>query len=105
MRRLVDGLLLIVVFIGGYLAWQTGLERGRLAQHYQKLVRVAGSLVVSDPSKIYVQALETGDPMHFAWRVFLPANYTENWRSSRESAGSRTSPKPSEFIARVHQAE
>jgi hypothetical protein len=101
LRRAIDSLLLVVVLVGGYLAWQMGRERSHLAEHYRQLVKMAGDMVVTDPTKIHVQALDTGDPLHFAWRVFLPANYPEAWHATRGGTGNRTSAKPTEFIQRV----
>ncbi len=55
-RRVVDGFLLALVLIGGTLAWHTGRERGRLTQHYERLVRMVGDLPIKDPSKVHVLA-------------------------------------------------
>jgi hypothetical protein len=71
-HRALDLFLLIVVFIGGALSWQTGRERSRLSEKHARLARSTGEFRISDPSKVHVQALETGDPMHFAWRVYHP---------------------------------
>jgi hypothetical protein len=101
MRRVIDSLLLVVAVVGGYLAWQTGRERILLAQHYRRLARAAGDIVVVDPSKIHVHALDTGEPLHFAWRVFLPANYAQVWHATTGGAGNTRRAKQTEFIARV----
>jgi hypothetical protein len=101
MRRLLDCLLLVVFLIGGYLAWQTGRERSRLSEHYRRLVRMAGDLVASDPDKVYIQALDTGEPLHFAWRVHVPPNYNLIVRSLPLGGTAHLQISDPDFIARV----
>jgi hypothetical protein len=74
MRQAVDVILLILVIVGAILAIQTGRERSRLAAHYERLKRKTGDLVIADPSRAYILALPTGEPLSFAWRVYFPAN-------------------------------
>jgi hypothetical protein len=101
-HRVFDWFLLVVTLIGGVLAWQTGRERSRLSERHRRLVGMAGELPIADPSKVYARALDTGEPLHFAWRVYLPANYNRALRSSGGGAlGASTSRRPSEFIARL----
>lgn len=106
MIRKVDDLVLVaLILLGGYLAWQASRERRGLRAEYDRLVRAAGELPVTDPTKVYVRALDTGDPMHFAWRVYLPPNYPYEVRSSGWGGGSMSSNPgggaAQEFIARV----
>ncbi|MDB5351857.1 MAG: hypothetical protein JWN86_3104 [Planctomycetota bacterium] len=103
--RLPDVLLLLVALVGGVLAWQTGRERGRLGDKYERMARKTGDLVVTDRSRIHVRALKTGDPMHFAWRVYLPANCTLKAKTNLGDSGSSWSSEPQEFIARVRFLE
>jgi hypothetical protein len=99
-RWVFDGFLILVVLVGGVLAWQAGRERSRLMQHYERLTRKLGDLPISDRSKLHLLALETGDPLHFAWRAYLPANY--NLMLSDGSGSSwGTSIGSSESIFRV----
>jgi hypothetical protein len=101
-HRVFDWLLLVVALIGGVLAWQTGRERNRLSERHRRLVEMAGELPIADPSKMYIRALDTGELLHFAWRVYLPANYNRALSSSGGSSlSSSTSRRPSEFIARL----
>jgi hypothetical protein len=104
-HRLFDGFLILVILIGGVLAWQTGLERSRLTERHGRLARMAGELPIADPTKVYIRALDTGEPLHFAWRVYFPPNYRQSLRSRFGGLGSSTSTKPSEFIARVRFRE
>src|SRR5690349_2510660 len=104
MRNAVDLVLLAVVLVGGVLAWRAGHERARLAAHYGRLVDAAGELPADDPSLVYLKALDTGDPLHFAWRVHLPASTNLEVRCSTGngwSGGSWSGSAPTDFIARV----
>jgi hypothetical protein len=103
--RAIDLLLLLAILPGGLLAWQTGRERGRLEARYERMVKIAGDLPIADPTKVYIRALDTGEPLHYAWRVYLPPNYTliVRNRAGNGNGGSSTSWSLNsvEFIARV----
>jgi hypothetical protein len=104
-RRLPDLILLVVLLAGGVWALKTGMERSRLQAEFDRLVRATGDMAVEDPSKVHVRAIPTGDPLHFAWRVYTPANYPLLRRTSTGSSGSSTSPTPEEFIVRLRFRE
>jgi hypothetical protein len=107
--RAFDVILLPVVFIGGLLTWQAARERSRLSERYARLARITGDHPIADPSKVHLQALDTDEPMHFAWRVYLPPNYTtvvtgrcfSEEVSSRSWVGPSPGTGPSDFIGRV----
>ena len=98
--RVFDILLLIVLAVGGVFVWKTGQERSRLTARYNRLAGITGDLNVTDPTKVYIQALETDDPMHFAWRIYRPPNYQQVMHSNVFSTGSSSSGS-SESIGRV----
>jgi hypothetical protein len=100
-HRAIDWLLLLAFLIGGALAWRNGRERSRLAEKHARLARLTGELPVADPAKVSVQALDTGEPLHFAWRVYYPPNYTQVLRHSDGGSGTSWAGRSSEFIARV----
>jgi hypothetical protein len=100
-HKAFDLLLLIVVLGGGVLAWQTGRERSRLEGNYQRLVRKTGDLAIKDASRVYLRSIETGEALHFAWRVYFPRNYKQVLRLSSGGVSTSWSSASSEFIARV----
>lgn len=73
--RLLDAILLLIALAGGVFIWWTGQEQARIRAKIERLTRTAGDLVVTDPSRVHVMALDTGEPLHFAWRLYLPADY------------------------------
>ncbi len=100
-QRVLDWFLLVVVLWGGFLAWQSGRERSRLTQLHARLARKTGDLLIADPTMVNLQALATGEPLHFAWRVYFPPNYKQTLSGSTGGFGVSSSGQPSEFIARV----
>lgn len=103
-RRWLDGFLLMVLISGGVLAWKSGQERSRLTSTYERLASKTGDLSIGDPSKVHVLALETREPLHFAWRIYTPPNYTLFVGSTGEQSSSWTK-DAREFIARVRFRE
>jgi hypothetical protein len=74
-HKLLDAILLLIALIGGVVVWQTGREQGRLRAKIEQMTRTTGDFPITDPPKIHVLALDTGEPLHFAWRIYLPADY------------------------------
>jgi hypothetical protein len=104
-RRAADLFLLLVFLIGGVWAWTSGRERGRLEADYRRLTRATGDLPIADPTKVHFRAIETGEPLHFAWRVYLPPNYQFFMRTRTGSMSSSTASDSREYIARVRFRE
>lgn len=73
-RRVLDVLLLSIALAGTVPALRTAREVRRLTIERDRLAKIAGDLVVVDRSKTHWLALDTGEPMHFAWHVYTPAN-------------------------------
>jgi hypothetical protein len=104
-RRIVDGVVLICIVVGAFMAWRTDRQRARLQAEYHRLVRLTGDLDIKDPSKVYLQAVETGEPLHFAWRVYLPQGRTWNVEMKGLGSVSTTGIVGGESIARVRLLE
>ncbi len=69
----VDLALVVAIVPLGVWAWRTGRERAVMEDKFAKYTRKAGELGVGDRSKTLLRKLETDEPFHFAWRMFLPA--------------------------------
>lgn len=105
-RKIADIVLFLLAGVGALLAWQSRQERSRLLARYEQLVQVTGDLPVADTSQVNVLALKTGEPLHFAWRIYLPPNYPHKLVRGKSGvqhtswfSGSR------EFIARIRFRE
>ncbi len=102
-RRIIEVVLLILLAIGGYQAWSTGQERTRLQAEFDRLVQATGDLPIGDPSKLHIRAIPTGEPLHFAWRIHVPANYPLVYQDSAGMGGGspRAMTSAYDMIARV----
>jgi hypothetical protein len=100
-RRIPDLILLVALVVGGVFAWRSARERARLTVDYDRLARATGELPITDPAKAHFRALETGEPLHFAWRIYLPPNYGMILRSRTGSWNNFSSASSQDFIARV----
>lgn len=101
MKKVIDAMILVVVLFGCFLVWKTDRERRRLSATHDRLARATGDLTITDPAKIHMLALETGDPMHFAWRVYLPPKCSLTLSAKSGGGSTSFSVNASEFIARV----
>jgi hypothetical protein len=103
-QRFIELSLLALTLTGLYLVWQTGQERAAARAEYERLSRLTGDLPLTDPNKVHVLALETGESLHFAWRVYLPPNrhFTARYHGGASSSLQAT---PQQFIARVRFRE
>jgi hypothetical protein len=100
-RRLFDLLLVCVIAAGAVPAWITGQQRSRLEAEYARLAKSAGNLVLTDPSLVHVLALDTGEPLHYAWRIHFPPGYQATYRTSNEMSGGSWNKDACDFIGRV----
>ncbi|MEX2176134.1 MAG: hypothetical protein WD872_17360 [Pirellulaceae bacterium] len=105
MRRLLQLCLVAVILVGLVFAWRTGQERSTVRAEYDRLVRLTGDLPLTDPAKIHVLAIETGEDLHFAWRIYLPPKCRFVIRHSSGGFGSSSRSEPQQFIARVRVRE
>src|SRR5262245_16479620 len=101
MKNAIDAILVLVVLYGTLLAWQSGRERRRLTNVYDRLARVTGDLRVTVPNKAHFLALETGDPMHYAWRIYVPPNFALAFSDKSGGSSSWWTSGEREFIARL----
>ena len=104
-RRILDATLVLIILVGGVFAWRSGEQRARSQSEFNRLSRQTGDLAISDPSRVHVRALPTNDPMHFAWRVYLPPSYSLQLRSSLGGTSGSFSATSKDFIARARIRE
>jgi hypothetical protein len=104
-RRLLDLSLIVLLLIGGFRAWTTGRERSKLQAESERLIKATGDFRIGDPAKIQILAIETGEPFHYAWRIYLPANHQFVKFRNSMWAGTNIGTKPVEFIGRVRIIE
>jgi hypothetical protein len=86
--RSVHALLLLAALVGAFLAIQAGREHQLLRAEHRRLKAEVGLLSVTDPDKMHVVAIPTGDPLHFAWQVYVPAICGLRWKASYGNGGT-----------------
>lgn len=104
-HRLVDYLLLFAAIVGGILALKTGLERLRLRREYERLAQFVSELSITDPDQVHLLALQTKEPLHFAWRIYTPAKYQFVVRDRFGSSSSSYRAESQESIVRIRFRE
>jgi hypothetical protein len=104
MSRLLHLSLVVLALVGLAFVWRTGQERQELRQEYERLLGLVGDLSLTDSDKIHIRAIDTKVPLHFAWRVYLPAKTAISATSQGGSFSSYQS-DPREFIARIRIRE
>jgi hypothetical protein len=102
MIRWINIILVLAALYGAYLAVREEQLRRELSVQHQRFANEVGYLDITDPDKVHVVALPSEDPLHFRWRIHLPANYEGMWRISERGSDGKTSIGPAEnFIAQV----
>ena len=96
---------MLLIVVGAVLLWQSGSDRSLLHAEHSRLKLLTGELIPEDPTKIYIRAIETGDPLDFAWRVYLPPNYQLNIRHTSGSSASGSNSDAVNSIFRVRLRE
>ncbi|MGN6544690.1 MAG: hypothetical protein ACTHK7_06555 [Aureliella sp.] len=102
--RIIDAALLVATIAGAVVAVGTARMLHGLQAEHARLSRMTGELVITDPALLHVQAIETGDPLHFAWRVYAPASQLRVFESTGghgRSTSTNSDSTPREFIARI----
>jgi hypothetical protein len=82
MLRVFNVLLLLAALVGGCLAIQAGCENQRLRAEHRVLKAEVGLVSVGDPDQVHVVAIDTGDPLDFAWQIYMPARLKLHWEAN-----------------------
>ncbi len=97
--------LVVIALIGVWKSISLQSQTIELKKILQRLKTQFGDLEIGDPALIHIRAIKTNEPLHFAWRVYVPANCkcATSMMSGGSSLGSSGtfSSAPSHFIARV----
>ncbi len=102
--RPLKAILLMAVVIGGVLTYLADTKHQELLTEHRRLEEKFLSLPLEDPSKMHVRALETGEELHFAWRVYSPAGYNCSWWNNGGGSGWQTT-DAEEAVVRVRLRE
>jgi hypothetical protein len=102
MIRWINIALVLAALYGAYLAVREEQLRRELSAQHRVLANEVGYLDLTDPDKVHVVALPSEDPLHFRWRIHLPANYEVMWQTSKWGEdGSSSTGAAENFIAQV----
>ena len=76
----IDSCLICLASVGCYFAIQSSRRKSELEFHLNQLVDrseaiLSSPFAIADVDRIYVKAIETGKPLEFAWRVYLPSGF------------------------------
>ena len=72
MTKFLNAILILIILIFGAKLVMRGQEYRTLARERSELLEKLDGFRVRDSSKYLVQAVDTGDPMLFMWRVHKP---------------------------------
>jgi hypothetical protein len=90
-HKLLNLTLLTVAIVGVVFAYRVAKRHRELSAEHQRLEAMVGSLPIGDPSKIHVRAIDTGEELHFAWRVYVPGGIRVKWQHGTGSGTSMNS--------------
>ncbi len=81
--RILNILLLLTIIAGVYFLTQASTKYNATRDEYTRLTAKVGTLQIVDATKVHVLALETGEPLDFAWQVYVPANFNWEWQTQQ----------------------
>lgn len=87
--RLINLTLLLLAAVGFLFTFRARSELRTVRGEHDRLAAQFGTLDVEDPEKYYVVRIDTGDPMHFAWRIYRPDKLRMETRATSMSGSSR----------------
>lgn len=104
--KAINTTLLVATVIGALLAYRAGKEHREVLAEHTRLEAKVGRLPIRDRSKLHVLALETGDDLCCAWRIYVPADFALCNHSSRGQRGHGAGhARPYECVYRLRLRE
>ncbi len=100
LTKSLNAFLLIATIIGAVMAYRVAEKHRELSAEHGRLEAKVGRLPVGDPGKIHLRAVDTGEELHFAWRIYSPGGAQVKWKYDSGS-GSHMRSAPHHAIARV----
>ena len=76
-HKALNFVLLVAIVVGGFLAWRTGEERSRLTRRTGGWRRSPAISRSTTRRRCTSWPWIPGRTLHFAWRIYLPPNYTQ----------------------------
>ncbi|MGY8771594.1 MAG: hypothetical protein ACKVH8_24525 [Pirellulales bacterium] len=103
-QRLLTAILLLAIVVGTINLILARIINAEVEQEFDRLVAKVGRLEITDPKKFHVIPIETNQPFHYAWRVYMPEGLSINRKTEFFAGGSSSSTssgQPSESIYRA----
>jgi hypothetical protein len=91
MVRILNTLLLLIAVVGVFFAWQAHTKFEPTRREHERLTAKVGRLPIEDATKVHVLAIETKEPLDFAWQVHVPANFDWKWQTTQFQHNTSTS--------------
>jgi hypothetical protein len=104
MQRVIEIVLILIIAIGGAFLLPILMKLYGLQRELDHLTQKTGCLTITDPTKVHIRAIDTGEPLHFAWQAYFPANYSFSY-TTNSGSGSNSHGLPRETILRVRIRE
>lgn len=96
MVRILNITLLLITIVGGVFVLRSHSQYDATSREYARLTVEVGRLSITDETKIHALALPTGDPLDFKWQVYLPPNFSGQWKSQSDGGSSTSSMRTKE---------
>ncbi|MDA1050720.1 MAG: hypothetical protein O3C40_09610 [Planctomycetota bacterium] len=91
MSRILNILLLLTIIAGVYFVTHASTKYNATRDEYTRLTAKVRRLPIEDAAKVHVLALETNDPLDFAWQVYTPPKFNSKWEITDFRNGSNSS--------------
>ncbi len=80
MPRFLNVLFLLITIVGIVFVCRVRTDYIATRHEYARLSAKVGRMPIVDKTKAHVRALQTDDPLDFAWHVYTPPNWDGTWQ-------------------------